>query len=169
MAINVRKGNAHSLAQTDFTGSLKASEGVIAGHLVYKNSNGEIELVNKLDNATRASAGNKIGNSALIGFAVTTQDEGDAIESGKIGVYALDGGSVIETSFVSGITGLTASDVGKPVVQDTSAGSDGYVSVSTDSAITTSAERIIGTVYDIPRIIYVGQTAVTMLPIKLKS
>jgi hypothetical protein len=163
MAINARKGHAHSLAQTDFIGTLYANEGVDAGHLVYKTTSGAIRKVAKLDNSTRSSAGNLLADTALIGFAVTTQAEGDAIESGKIGVYALDGGSVIETSYFTG--SVTASDVGKPVVQDGNSGSDGNVTVVASG----TTERIIGYVFDAPRNIFVGQTAVSVLPIKLKS
>ena len=163
MAINVRKGNAHSLAQTDFVGTLVTSEGVEAGHLVYKNATGGIEKLEKLDNATRGSATNLVADTVLLGFAVTTQAEGDAIESGKIGVYALDGGSVIETDKFTGT--VVAADIGKPVVQDSNSGSDGNVCVVASG----TTERIIGYVFDIPRNIFVGQTAVSVLPIKLKS
>lgn len=161
--INKRKGNAHSLAQTDIIGAVKTGEGVVAGMLVQKNTNGEIVKVAKLDNSTRGSATNRISTTALIGFAFVDQTDGDSIESGKLAAYALDGGSVIETDKFTGT--FTAADIGKPVVQDGSTGADGYVTVV--AAGTT--ERIIGTVYDAPRTIYKGQTAVTVLPIKLSA
>ena len=163
MAVQAKKGNAHSLAQTDFVGSLYASEGVDAGHLVYKTTTGAIRKVGKLDNATRGSATNKVADSVLLGFAVTTQSEGDAIESGKIGAYALDGGSVIATSYFTG--SVVAADVGKPVVQDSSTGADGNVCVVASG----TTERIIGYVFDVPYNIFVGQTPISVLPIKLKS
>lgn len=162
--VNVRKGSAHSLSQTDFVGTADPDTNIVAGQLVYLNgSTGEIELVAKLNNSTRGSATNKITNSELIGFAITTQAEGDAIESGKIGVYALDGGSVIETDKFSGT--YSASDIGSAVVQDANGGADGNVTVVSPG----TAERIIGVVYAAPRVIYVGQTAVTVLPIKLSA
>lgn len=173
MAINVRKGTGHSLLQTDVCGALKASEGVDAGMLVYVDGGdvdattglGKVKKVLPLDNSTRASATNKIGKSLQIGFAITTQSEGDAIESGKIGIYVPDGGTVIETSYYSGT--ITIADLGKPVVQEVNGGTAGKVSVITDAAAVTSAERIIGHVYGAPRSIFVGQTPVTVLPIKL--
>lgn len=161
--INVRKGSHHSLGQTDFVGAAKTNEAVVQGQLVEKDANGDIVKIAKLDNATRGSATNKIGLQKLIGFALTNQNEGDAIASGKIGVYALDGSSVIETDKYTGT--VTISDIGNPVVQDSSSGTNGNVCVV--AAETT--ERIIGWVYDAPRTIYVGQTAYTVLPIKLNA
>lgn len=164
--INCRKGSAHSLGQTDFVGTAKASEAVIAGMLVSKNTSGEIVKVPKLDNATRASATNRIApTGGNFGFALTTQSEGDSIASGKIGAYALDGSSVIETSYFNSAAAVTAADVGKPVIQSASTGADGEVTVV---AVGTT-ERIIGWVFDAPRSIYNGQTPVTVLPIKLNA
>lgn len=155
--INVRKGSAHSLAQTDFIGAAKTSEGVVAGMLVRKDSSGDIVKVTTLTTAAE---------SGIVGFAVTNQDEGDAIESGKIGVYALDGGSVIETDQVTtSLSGLGAGDVGKAVVADGSTA--GKVKVVAHGSVSTS--RIIGTVYDVPRNIFVGFTGTLVLPIKLGS
>lgn len=151
--INARKGNAHSLAQTDFTGSLKTDEGVIAGQLVRKNATGQIEKV-------PASGTSALTEVSLVGFAVTNQNEGDAIESKKIGVYALDGGSVIETDQFEGT--VVAADVGKYVVQGVAAGKVKVVA-------TVTTEVVLGKVYDAPRSIFVGQTPVTVLPIKLKA
>jgi hypothetical protein len=152
--INVRKGTAHSLAQTDFVGDLKASEGVVAGMLVQKEqTTGDITKITTYINATETYG--------LVGFALTNQSEGDAIESGKIGAYALDGGSVIETDQYTGT--VTSADIGKAVVADGSTA--GKVKVVTWADANTS--RIVGTVYDTPRSIYVGQTAYTVLPIKL--
>jgi hypothetical protein len=155
--LNVRKGNAHSLSQTDFTGTLKANEGVVAGMLVRKNSDGDIVKVTTLTTAAE---------SGLVGFAVNSQADGDAIESGKIGAYALDGGSVIETDQVTtSLSGLTAADIGKAVVADGSTA--GSVKVVAHGSVSTS--RVIGTVYDVPRNVFVGFTAVAVLPIKLGS
>ena len=155
--INARKGPAHSLGQTDFIGSLYASEGVVAGMLVYKTTAGEIRKV-----ATIGST------DAQVGFAVTNQDEGDAIESNKIGAYALDGGSVIETDQFTGT--YTASDVGKPVIYS---GTAGKVKAVASSTLATGGAnvgaKVVGKVFDAPRSIFVGQTAVTVLPIKLSD
>lgn len=155
--INFRKGPGHSLTQTDFIGALKASEGVVAGMLVYKNNSGEIEKVETLTNAAE---------KGLVGFAITNQDEGDAIASGKIGAIALDGGTVIETDQVTtSLSGLTAADIGKAVVADGS--TQGKVKVVAIGSVGTS--RVVGTVYDVPRDIFVGFTATKVLPIKLSA
>ena len=155
--INVRKGTAHSLSQTDFVGNLKANENVVAGMLVRKDSSGDIVKVTTLTTAAE---------SGLVGFALTNYNEGDAIESQKIGAYALDGGSVIETDQVtSSLTVGSNTQIGFAVVADGSTA--GKVKVVAHGSVSTS--RIIGTVYDAPRQIFVGQTAVTVLPIKLAS
>lgn len=155
--INVRKGTAHSLLQTDFVGNLKANENVVAGMLVRKDSSGDIVKVTTLTTAAE---------SGLVGFALTNYDEGDAIESQKIGAYALDGGSVIETDQVtSSLTVGSEAQNGFAVVADGSTA--GKVKVVAHNSVSTS--RIIGTVYGPPRVIYVGQTAYTVLPIKLGS
>lgn len=160
--INVRKGTAHSLQQTDVVGNAKTGEAVVAGQLVSKDTSGDIVKVAKLDNATRGSATNRIAPTAgNFGFAFTNQAEGDAIESGKIGYYALGTGAVVETDKFSGT--FTIADIGKPVVQDGNGGTTGNVTVV--AAGTT--EKILGHVYDVPRTIYVGQTPVTVLPILL--
>lgn len=153
--INVRKGNAHSLAQTDFVGTTLADEAVVAGMLVVKNSSGQIVQAGTL--ATSADVG-------LIGFAVTNQSEGDAIESGKLGAYALDGSSVIETDQVTNtLSGLTGADVGKAVIS----GDNGQVTVVAHGDV--DANRVIGTVYDVPRNIFVGFTGTLVLPILLAN
>jgi len=133
---------------------------------VYKHTDGTVALVPRLNNGTPASATNHIGTevpAAQFGFAVSTTTEGDVIESGKVGIYLLDGGSVVETDKYTGT--VTLADIGKPVIQDRLAGADGNVSVG---AINTT-ERIIGWVYEAPRTVYVGQTPVTVLPIKLNA
>jgi hypothetical protein len=155
--INVRKGTAHSLSQTDFVGNLKTDENVVAGMLVRKDSSGDIVKVTTLTTAAE---------SGLVGFALTNYNEGDAIESQKIGAYALDGGSVIETDQVtSSLTLGSNTQIGFAVVADGSTA--GKVKVVAHGSVSTS--RIIGTVYDAPRQIFVGQTAITVLPIKLGS
>lgn len=173
MALNVRKGSAHSLAQTDTTASVTVNAltrvvtpTAFAGQLVYKDTTGALAVVPKLNNATRASATNKIGDSASasqVGFAVNNTDEGDVKECAKMGIYLLDGGSVIETSYYTGT--VTAADIGKPVIQDASTGTDGNVCVVAHG----TTEKILGWVYDAPRSIYVGQTPVSVLPIKLNA
>jgi hypothetical protein len=87
--INFKKGPALSLHQVNYIGKAKTSEGVIAGMIVNIDGDG---FVVKATGANSASDQEK-----LYGFAINHQAAGDVIESGKIGVYALDGASVIET------------------------------------------------------------------------
>lgn len=85
--INVKKGSAHSLQQTDKVGLAKASEGVVAGMVCRINASNEV-----VKGSTDAAAADD-----LLGFAINNQTDGDVIESGKISLYLLDGSSVIET------------------------------------------------------------------------
>ena len=87
--INFKKGPALSLHQVNYIGAAKANEGVVAGMVVTINGSGEVVKPTISDNAT--------DKEKLFGFAINNQSAGDVIESGKIGVYALDGASVIET------------------------------------------------------------------------
>lgn len=93
--INFKKGPALSLHQVNYIGSAKTDEGVVAGMVVrVVQSGGATEVVRGTDDNT--------STGYLYGFAINSQDSGDVIESGKIGVYALDGASVIETDQFSG-------------------------------------------------------------------
>lgn len=80
--INVKKGNAHSLHQTDKLGVVS---GVItAGALV------SFDHATDVANATNASK--------IVGFAINNSTDSDVIGAGnKLGGYLLDGGSIIET------------------------------------------------------------------------
>jgi hypothetical protein len=155
--INVRKGTAHSLAQTDFIGAAYTGEGVVAGMLVQKDTSGNVRIITSASNFDTA---HDVGQ---VGFAVTNQDEGDAIESGKIGVYGLDGDSVLETDQFTGT--YTVADIGKSVVFDGTAA--GQVKAVAHGAVGTA--RVLGTVYDAPRNIFVGFSPIEVLPIKLSS
>ena len=151
--INVRKGTGHSLLQTDIVGSAKTSEAVVAGMLVQKEaSTGDVTKLTTCINGTAYGQ---------IGFAVNTQTDGDVIESGKIGLYLLDGHTVVETDQFTGT--YTSADVGKAVVADGSTA--GKVKAVAWADADTS--RILGSVYDAPRSIFSGQTSVTVLPIKM--
>lgn len=88
--INIKKGTAHSLSQSDKIGNAKAGEAVVAGMLVHIDSNGDI--VKGVSGSTGS-----YGVADLLGFAIQDQTSGDVIESGKLGFYSLDGNSVIET------------------------------------------------------------------------
>jgi hypothetical protein len=113
--INVKKGNAHSLHQTDFratnpnpTGYGSGGTVITAGELVYNNA-GTIAAVPASGGATFVG---------LKGFAINNSYDGDAIESQKIGAYALDGSSIIETDQVDSTDGtlnLTTYPIGTPL------------------------------------------------------
>jgi predicted RecA/RadA family phage recombinase len=90
MALNIKKGIAHSLQQSDKLGNAKAGEAVVAGMLVHIDSNGDI-----IKGVSGSSGTFAVGD--LVGFAIQNQTDGDVIESGKLGYYVIDGNSVLET------------------------------------------------------------------------
>lgn len=95
--INVKKGTAHSLAQTDLRGTnpnpatygYTSGTTITAGMLCYLNA-GVVTAV--------PTSGATTGQ--LKGLAINNNYDGDAIESQKIALYALDGSSIIETDQV---------------------------------------------------------------------
>ena len=87
--INFKKGPALSLHQVNYIGKAKNNEGIVAGMVVAINSSGQVVKPTIADSA--------VDKDLLLGFAINNQSAGDVIESGVIGVYALDGASVIET------------------------------------------------------------------------
>ncbi|RTL07839.1 hypothetical protein EKK58_01440 [Candidatus Dependentiae bacterium] len=88
--INIKKGTAHSLQQSDKIGNAKAGEAVVAGMLVRIDSNGDV-----------VKGVTSQGVADTLGFAINNQADGDVLESGKIGFILLDGNSVIETDQAS--------------------------------------------------------------------
>lgn len=88
--INIKKGTAHSLQQSDKIANAKTGEAVTAGMLVHIDSSGDC-----IKGVTGSSGTYALAD--LVGFAVNNQTDGDVLESGKIGFYLLDGNSVIET------------------------------------------------------------------------
>jgi len=103
--INVVKGPAHSLGQSDIRGTWLT--GVIAGMLCYVDGT---DTPGKI--ALGPLAQNKTG---IVGFAINNSTDGDAIESGKIALYTLDGASVIETDQMTETVNTTNYPIGKPV------------------------------------------------------
>lgn len=86
--INFKKGPALSLHQVNYVGVPYAADNIVAGMVVRVHTDGGIRK-----GATTSTA----DTSTLYGFAINSYTSGDVIESGKIGVFALDGMSVIET------------------------------------------------------------------------
>lgn len=163
--INIKKGSAHSLGQSDWLGTVQVdaitrvvTPTIVAGQIVSRHG----------DSAAVVS-----GLGALtdqVGFAVTDSSEGDAKESKKIGAYALDGSSTVETDQVVETINTTNFPYGAPVYAYTGTNTAGYVGkVSKDELHDTSVHNLkIGTV-DAIRTVYVGQTPHTLLGIKLTA
>ena len=152
--INFKKGPALSLHQINYVASPGSGvTNIEAGHVVRIQADG---LVYK---GMPASTGQ--GNSAAIyGFAINSQSAGDVIESGKIGVYALDGASVIETDkFTDGSSGTIGNGVGTFIPgKYVSATADGLLYVVDSTSAVTDATtagsdtpKIIGQVVEAAR------------------
>ena len=132
--INFKKGPALSLHQVNYVGkpaAAAAGEGIVAGMVVrYDNVTGTWK---------KGASANPAPIDAQYGFAINSQDAGDVIEAGAIGVYALDGMSVIETDQFSGVISDYA--VGSPV----SVGTDGKIkTVTVTSNTPASSDKILG-------------------------
>jgi hypothetical protein len=118
--INVKKGTAHSLQQVDIRGGNPGAPFGTSGATVL--TAGSIAHVD-------ATSGNVTlggtGANGLRGFTINNSYDGDALESGKIAMYTLDGQSVIETDQVdlAGDTvaaiNLTNYPVGTPLYAST--------------------------------------------------
>ena len=80
--INIVKGTAHSLQQSDLRGG--AITGVLAGMIAHVAANGNVAVGG--DSTT-----------GLRGFAINNSGDGDVIESNVIALYSLDGNSILET------------------------------------------------------------------------
>ncbi len=110
--INVKKGPAHSLAQSDVRGT--AISGVTAGMVCY---------VDGTDNPGYIAKGAvPLNKTGILGFAINDSTDGDVIESGKIALYTLDGSSVIETDQCKETVNTTNYPIGKPVYAEVTTG-----------------------------------------------
>lgn len=129
--INFKKGPALSLHQVNYVGAPDSgnSTAITSGMVVRVTADGTIAI-----GSTGTLADDK---NALFGFAINNETAGDVIESGVIGVYALDGASVIETDH----TAATITTGHYPIGHALGVNTDGAV-VSVDPA--TYAGKIIG-------------------------
>jgi len=150
--INFKKGPALSLHQVNYIGAAKTGEAVVAGMVVQINGSGEVVKATITDSAN--------DKDVLLGFAINNQTAGDVIESGKIGVYALDGASVVETD--QAVSTINASNY--PIGALLTA-TGGLVDVVGNSF----AGKIIGQVEGIRVIPRGSQPSVTVLGVKLLS
>lgn len=130
MAINFKKGPALTLGQTDKVAKTVAGENIEAGHVVRLVTNGSVVEAHKGASASPAPA------DELLGFAINNQTDGDVIESGKLGVYLLDGATVVETDK----TDSTINHTNYPLGAAVTAATDGTVSVAGEG------DKVIGTV-----------------------
>lgn len=159
--INFKKGPALSLHQVNFVAAAVAGQAIEAGHVVRLNNNAGVTEVLK------GAAASPADPDAIYGFAINNQTDGDVIESGKIGVFALDGASVVETDKAAATINLTNYPLGAPLSVNTS----GEVKVA------TSTDKVIGNVEGVRSLpgksITIGgvktQGPVTFLGIKLAS
>lgn len=124
--INIKKGPGLSLGQVDKVAKPATGVTIEAGQVV------------KL-HATDGTVGLPSGASdtGLLGFAITDTADGDAIESGKVGILLLDGVSVIETD-KTGATAITSTNFN--VGANLTCTSAGAVAVASGS------DRVIGKV-----------------------
>ena len=122
MAINIKKGNGLTLAQSSFVGDILANEGVLAGQVVHLNTTGQI-----IQGAS---------STLLNGIALNNQYDSDVIASKKIAVLNLDGSSVIETDQADNDITAANYPVGTTVYGD----ANGLITV------TGTLTKVIGTV-----------------------
>jgi hypothetical protein len=150
--INFKKGPALSLHQVNYIGAAKTGEAVVAGMVVQINGSGEVVKATITDTAN--------DKDVLLGFAINNQTAGDVIESGKIGVYALDGASVVETDQAVSTINATNYPIGALLTA-----TGGLVDVVGNSF----AGKIIGQVEGIRVIPRGSEPSVTVLGVKLLS
>lgn len=129
--INFKKGPALSLHQVNYVGAPDSgnSTDIVSGMVVRVTADGTVAI-----GSTGTLANDK---NSLFGFAINNQSAGDVIESGVIGVYALDGSSVIETDYAA----ATITTGNYPIGHALGVNTSGQV-VSVDPA--TYAGKIIG-------------------------
>jgi hypothetical protein len=143
--INFKKGPALSLHQTNYVAAV-GPESITAGMVVRIQQDGSTQVAYRgISNGAGVALTTGISSAStagIWGIAINSSTSGDVIESGKIGVYALDGATVLETDQYAG-TPLVGQYVGS-----NAAGQLVVVDASTALADTNTA----GTV-EIPKII----------------
>jgi hypothetical protein len=130
--INVKKGPAHSLGQSDLRGAITSNTGtVIAGALCYLANGTTYNSITPAAGSVALAGGAAAvsatqGCPGIRGFAINSITDGDVIESGKLALYLLDGQSIIETDQVdytgdSGTLTATTYPIGTPLYQSQTA------------------------------------------------
>lgn len=101
--INFKKGPALSLHQTNYVAPV-GPETITAG-MVVRISGANGLAYRGFSNGSGGTITAGLGNLAaggIYGIAINSSTSGDSIESGKIGIYALDGATVLETDQYTG-------------------------------------------------------------------
>jgi hypothetical protein len=140
--------------------------GIEAGHVV------RIEADGKVYKGAGAAATSQWNDGEVWGFAINSQTAGDVIESGKIGIFALDGASVIETDKFTNTAGGTtgAGSTGFVPGKYVSADVNGNIYVINAAAGITDAETTnTGTTLDTQKIIGQVVEASRSLPGKVTA
>jgi hypothetical protein len=147
------------LHQVNYLGKAADSEAVVAGMVVRLSEESGSVYVRKGASASPAPI------NAVYGFAINNQTAGDVIESGVIGVYALDGHSVIETDQAKDEITSSTYPVGAPLTAEAGTGLVKVVTVSSNAPATT--DKIIGYVEGIRQI--PGRTQTVTNPVTGRS
>lgn len=150
--INFKKGPALSLHQVNYIGAAKTGEAVVAGMVVQINGSGQVVKASITDTAN--------DKDVILGFAINNQTAGDVIESGKIGVYALDGASVVETD--QAVETISANTYPIGTLLTATAG-------KVDKVGTSFSGKLIGQVEGVRVIPRGSEPSVTVLGVKLFS
>jgi len=131
--INFKKGPALSLHQVNYVAKPAADQNIAAGMVVRFDS---------VDGVWKKGASASVAPIGVqYGFAINSQNSGDVIEAGAIGVYALDGASVIETDKFAGT--YDQYPVGLPVSVN-ELGEIKPLAINTGTNAVTTADKVIG-------------------------
>ena len=143
--INVKKGNAHSLGQSDIRGTQQP--GILAGMIC------NVDTAGYVNPGVSYTAGAAAG---LRGFAINTSavgtygGDGDVLESNKIALYTLDGNSIIETdqtdTVQDGVLSATTYPVGTAIYASSNAAGAGTGYGTVTKSSTNSASGSNGTI-----------------------
>ena len=146
--INFKKGPALSLHQTNYVAAV-GPEAITAG-MVVRISRADGLAYRGISNGAGVALTTGISSAStagIWGIAINSSTSGDVIESGKIGIYALDGATVLETDQYSGtpLVGqyVGSNELGKLVVVDASTA---LSDTDTDGAV--EIPKIIGQVIE---------------------
>jgi hypothetical protein len=145
--ISFLKGQAYTLAQTDFRGGVATSGTIFAGSAVRLDPTTSNILLGSSTTTPVASS-----NQDLLGFSLNNDTDGDVLESGKIAAIGLDGNTVIETDQVSGgQSAITAANF--PVGSKVTVNSSGVLVAA------GSTDLVVGRVYGVRAFPGVATTA----------